>query len=281
VVSTSQPRYSNENSTTFWQYTTPSNPLYRRTDTAYDFLGRVIRVTPPSTTATTTSYPLGTFGVRTQTIDGNGNCTRREHDTLGRLRQVVEYLASGCASSSATTNYSYDPLDQLTGVTDAVGNATSMAYDSVGRKTTMTDPDMGTWYYDYDANGTLRAQVDARGIPTTFSYDEIDRLTSQQAADVGNTLFGDTFSTQSMTNWTWSGHQTVPYNDGGAQVLRTVGTGNSWAANVMRPTYDLTSGDGVRLRFKVDNLNSNATFALEAAGSPYRRFGVVANGGIV
>lgn len=179
VVAQSQPEDIVEPNpaTSFWVYT--SRGLFRRTWTAYDALQRVRTVKAPDTTSTTTSYNLGAEGVQVATINARGHCTRHESDPLGRLRFAREYSdTSGCATLYATTTYSYDALDRLTGVTDALGNATTLGYDSLGQKTAMTDPDMGAWQYAYTTNGQLDYQVDAKNQTIDFSYDTLDRLTS-------------------------------------------------------------------------------------------------------
>src|SRR3972149_3760108 len=44
-----------------------------------------------------------------------------------------------------TTRYTYDPLNNLTRVTDALANTTVITYNALSRKTDMFDPDMGKW----------------------------------------------------------------------------------------------------------------------------------------
>ena len=56
-----------------------------------------------------------------------------------------------------------DALGNLTGTTDASGNATTLTYDLRGRKTAMNDPDMGRWTYTRNALGELVSQRDAKG----------------------------------------------------------------------------------------------------------------------
>jgi YD repeat-containing protein len=41
------------------------------------------------------------------------------------------------------TSYAYDPVRQITGVTDDQGNVTSVAYDLFGRRTAINSPDAG------------------------------------------------------------------------------------------------------------------------------------------
>ena len=69
----------------------------------------------------------------------------------------------------ATTNYTYDVLGNLTGVVDNSSNTTTVAYDWLSRKTSMTDPDMGSWSYSYDSNSNITGQTDARSQTITFA----------------------------------------------------------------------------------------------------------------
>ena len=61
-------------------------------------------------------------------------------------------------------DYVYDAQDNLKETTSYLNNnpiTITMSYDSYGRKTSMTDPDKGTWGYTYNALGELIEQSDA------------------------------------------------------------------------------------------------------------------------
>ena len=60
-------------------------------------------------------------------------------------------------------------------VTDAKGNQSTMTYDTLSRKTTMHDPDMGSWTYTHDAAGNLTQQTDAKSQAIYFRYDALNR----------------------------------------------------------------------------------------------------------
>jgi RHS repeat-associated protein len=273
----SQPRDVSETGAAVFAYTTPPAPLFRKTDTSYDALDRVVSVTAPDGTATTTSYGTTVVGARVDTLDAKNHCTRREQDVLGRLKQVVEFAGPGCSGTTSFTNYEYDPLDQLTLVQDALGNQTRNFYDTLGRKTEMRDPDMGTWTYDYTAHGNLQTQTDARGYTTTFGYDALDRLTSTSSA----TTWTDAFASQSATAWSWSSYQTAPYLVGGNPAVRSVGP-NSWASGFWRSNFSLRHGNLVSVRFQVDQVNTQAHFMVQADDPTLQRFALLAeNGGLV
>jgi len=272
--------------TAFWAYQNPGSLSgVRWTTTTYDGLGRAASITTADGSVSRHFYSRDTTtGLQLHdSVDPNRHRMQHRYDTLGRLVQVVEvtgncgqwvYSCGGAFTTAwaagPTTTYAYTPLDLLDTVADAKNNETDLDYDSLGRKTRTVDPDMGTWYYDYDANGNLVAQSDAAQRVTTFSYDDLDRLTSRVAQGNGTTSFSDAFDSQSTTNWGWSGNQTV---SGG--VVTNTGTGSNSNANFYRSDGDLTSGDGVFVRFKVNSTDPEAIFAVETGtGTSYRRFGL-------
>ena len=111
-------------------------------------------------------------------VDQNDHLKRWDSDGLGRLTKVSEYTgADPTATLYAETRYEYDVTDELTKVTDAANNLTTISYDELGRKTSMTDPDMGSWGYSYDAVGNLTQQTDAKSQVIEFDYDQLNRLT--------------------------------------------------------------------------------------------------------
>lgn len=108
--------------------------------------------------------------------------------------------SSGMAHPYATT-YTYDPLDNLTAVSQAAGNfggqvvsgqARNYSYDSLSRLQSATTPESGTVtnYYTNSTGGTCAADPslvcrvqDARGIVKTLSYDAINRVSGISYSD--------------------------------------------------------------------------------------------------
>ena len=253
VTAELQPHYVAETSTSYWAYTAPGQTLVNATTTTYDGLGRALAVTPPDNHATAMSYGLvGTTLRVTSTIDGNGHKTDQRSDVFGRLAQVLEYTGADAQHYSllATTTYAYNPLDLLTDVTDQLGNHTTVSYDALGRKSSMHDPDMGSWSYHYDTLGNLLDQTDAKSQTISFTYDALGRLTEKddpgndtttyaydggtngkgQRTGAGRTVSGGT----TTTSWTYDSRERTTL---ASYTLPGLGTRNfSW-------TYD--SGDRV------------------------------------
>ena len=68
---------------------------------------------------------------------------------------------------ASTVTYGYDAIGNLT-TTNADSVITTLVYDLRGRKTSMVDPDMGTWQYRYNIFGELIWQKDAKGQITSM-----------------------------------------------------------------------------------------------------------------
>ena len=113
--------------------------------------------------------------------------------------KVSEYTGSDpSVALYAETNYEYNVTDELTKVTDAANNLTTISYDELGRKTSMSDPDMGSWSYSYDAVGNLIEQTDAKSQVIDFTYDKLNRLVRKWYPPAWNAEPGSTDSTRSL-----------------------------------------------------------------------------------
>ena len=167
------------------------------TRTKLDNLGRVVEVghfsgaAKPSASAgptlgkTTTAYDAE----YTTVTDPAGKTRRSRLDGLGRLVRVDEPNSSGAlgavSSPNQKTSYSYNALDNLTGVTQGAQTRT-FVYDSLSRLTSAANPESGTIAYTYDNNGNLTRRTDARSVVTSYSYDRLDRLTRRSYSYTGS-----------------------------------------------------------------------------------------------
>jgi RHS repeat-associated protein len=159
------------------------------TTSAFDALSRVTSITTPDSAVATTSYSGNTVTASDQTSKSRKSVT----DALGRLTSVYED-PSGLAYQ---TSYSYDVLDDLTGVSQGSQTHT-FVYNSLKELTSGTNPESGTVSYQYDANGDLTQKTDARGVVTTFgTYDVLNRPTTRSYSDGTPTV---TYSYDSATN---------------------------------------------------------------------------------
>ncbi|HEV7904480.1 MAG TPA: hypothetical protein VGO96_11620, partial [Pyrinomonadaceae bacterium] len=111
---------------------TPINPSGYWTTTAYDALGRTSTVTKPDNAQVTNAYS----GNMVTVTDPAGKARRSVTDALGRLVQVVE----APAGVAYPTNYTYDERGNLRKVNQS-GQLRYFMYDSLGRLIRARNPE--------------------------------------------------------------------------------------------------------------------------------------------
>lgn len=163
---------------------------YGYTETSYDLLSRVRRVETFDKNNVSSGAVVTTYsGNKTTVTDQAGKKRRSLVDALGRLLRVDEPNAAGSLDDGGgnplqPTSYSYDVLDNLTGVTQG-GQSRSFDYDGIGRLESATNPESGTVSYVYDPNGNLTQKTDSRqpAVTTTYVYDSLNRATGRTYSD--------------------------------------------------------------------------------------------------
>ena len=81
------------------------------------------------------------------------------------------------------STYKYDADGNLTDVADATGHHLTSAYDIRGRKTSTSDPDLGSRTYSYDGFGQLLTETDGQLKTTTITYDILGRVKTRTDPD--------------------------------------------------------------------------------------------------
>jgi RHS repeat-associated protein len=225
------------------------------TDTTYDAMGRVASISNPYRSMGDSNYGITAFaydaldrkvthcqpdnGNNSPCVPGNnylqwsytGNVTTfsdearntglQTTDALGRLVTVEE-------PGGNITNYNYDALANLTGVTQngAPGETPrtrNFAYDFLSRLLTAQNPETGPIYYTYDANSNLVAKTDARGVTTNYNpsaspIDPLNRVTEITHSDGTPTEY---FTYDNYTGWG------QPHGASIGRLVRSVTTGPS------------------------------------------------------
>jgi RHS repeat-associated protein len=184
---------------------------------AYDTLNRLSTLTNSLTGQFGFSYD--NLNRRTALSRPNGVNTTYGYDSLSRLLNVLHkagtvtldgagYTYDNAGNRTAKTNYlnniteqyTYDPLYQLTQVTQGTTTTESYSYDAVGNR--LSSLGMSPYAYNssneltstpaatftYDANGNTLTKTDAAGM-TTYNWDFENRLTQAVVPAVGTTTF--------------------------------------------------------------------------------------------
>ena len=232
-------------------YRTISDPTYGITAYVYDGMGRTCLTTPPGQTPPANcpvSAPVGDIFTSyslncSTTTDEAGKVRKSCKDGLGRLITVIEDATTG--GLNYETDYAYDALNNLTGVTQKGGTTSSswvlrsFTFDSLSHLTTASNPEAGAVNYTYDLNGNAVTRTDFRSVVTTYGYDVLNRPLSK-------TYTNDPTSTPTVTyiydvpdtGWNWV-NQTSPVYTGISQtnIIGRVSQVNSTGAS-LRFGYD-------------------------------------------
>jgi RHS repeat-associated protein len=162
----------------------PATETAAYTTTAFDLGGRVISVTTPDNAVVTNSY----YSNRVLVRDQAGRKRISATDALGRLTDVWEITAADSATEAVTfpgdaevadgyhTIHQYDTLDNLIEVTQGNQPHRSFVYDSLKRLISASNPESGTVNYQYDENGNLKVKSEARGVSAHYEYDALNRV---------------------------------------------------------------------------------------------------------
>src|SRR5262249_14394868 len=131
-----------------------------------------------------------------------GYQTQFHYDANGNLAQVDRQ--SELAGNPQTTVLTYSVFDQLTSITNELGQTTAFGYDGNRNRTVVLDPEQNstTTIFDerdlpyqttdaesrvtrlnYQPNGTLAQVIDGNGHATGYAPDDFDRLKTITHAD--------------------------------------------------------------------------------------------------
>jgi len=248
-------------------FTDPENGA---TSYVYDTLNRLQTLTPPAAFSGTGNFGFSydALSRRTQMTRPNGLKSVYAYDNLSRLLSVLHqsgattldgasYTVDNAGNratktdqlAGVTSNYTYDPIYELTQVTQGVNTTESYSYDPVGNRLSslgvspynynasnqLTSKPNTT--YTYDNNGNAQTKVDSTGT-TQYFWDIENRLSSVTLPGSGGTVsfkydpFGRRIYKSSS-----SGTSIYAYDQGNA-IEETNGTGTVVARYVQTQHID-------------------------------------------
>jgi RHS repeat-associated protein len=252
-----------------------TNSLAGQFGFGYDNLSRRTALTRPNGVNTSYNYDSASRLLSvlhqngTTTMDGAGYT----YDNAGNRTVKSNYL------NNITENYTYDPLYQLTQVTQGATTTESYSYDAVGNR--LSSLGMSPYAYNssneltstpaatftYDGNGNTLTKGDSSGT-TTYSWDFENHLTSVILPGSGGavTFKYDPFGRRIQKN---SSSATVNYlYDGSNSVVEMDSTGTLFAryaqgAGIDEPLVQLSGGAAIF--YEQDGLGSVTSTTNSAA----------------
>jgi RHS repeat-associated protein len=186
-------------------YFSKSDSTYGVTTYGYEALGRVNSVQAPGGSTTSINF-TGNSATYCSTVTDPANKVRKLcSDALGRVTSVTE----DPSGLNYQTSYTYDALNDLTGVTQGSQTRT-YNYDMLARLTSAQTPEAGTTSYSYAVSGNPCSgdpsapcsRTDARGISTAYTCDSLNRLASKTYSD-GTPPASFSYDQSSVTIGSW------------------------------------------------------------------------------
>jgi RHS repeat-associated protein len=141
---------------------------------SYDNLGRLASKQYPDSTAVNYTYDV--LNHLTQVADPTGTYSFT-YDNLGRLTQTgTQY--SFLSGHTLTNSYTYDANSNRASLINPQAGVTNYSYDTLDRLVGITDFASRTFGFSYDALSRRIALTRPNGVNTSYSYDNLSRLLS-------------------------------------------------------------------------------------------------------
>jgi RHS repeat-associated protein len=163
--------------------TTPVQSLSRQFNT----LGQLVKTMDGFNHTVFDASASGSYdanGNLVQSGDGLGIQRKNTLDALDRLASIVEnYNGSDASTKNTTITVSRDALDRVTQITDPSSLVTHYSYDGLDDQTGLQSPDTGSSSDTFDAAGNRLTHTDAKGVVSTSTYDALNRVLTVSFAD--------------------------------------------------------------------------------------------------
>ena len=258
-----------QNQITFGSYDSKGNPGTvsdangNTTTLHYDTSGRLDTITPPTTTAPSSSTPLGATAItydslsRVDTVtDGKSQETTLAYDDLDRVTQIT-YDDGSTVSQTYDDDGNVTERDQVAG---GVTKVTGYTYDKLNHLTREDFPDTTYNTYGYDNVGNLTSLQDASGT-TSYSQGNANLLSGETEPGASSSFsFGyDDNAFRTSTTFPNGVVQTLSH-DGIGRVTHIVDKLNEAILKNLTYSYIKSAGgDSEQLRTLTDNVSGDVT----------------------
>jgi len=178
----------------------------------YDFFGRLVKQTSADSGVSELVYNGLTTTTKVYVVNAAGTSADHTQQRI-ETKNSLGYLLSVQDTQGQTIRYEYNAFgNRVRTIVPAIEHTglsadliTHVGYDILGRKTSMNDPDMGSWTYAYNAAGELISQTDARLQTTEMQYDLLGRLTQRDEYNAAGVL-------NTVSNWAYENSNTPSCN---------------------------------------------------------------------
>jgi RHS repeat-associated protein len=240
-----------------------------RTIYTYDDWNRNIQTNYPDQSQNQTAYD--DIARTAISYDGEGNAVRTTLDIAGRAVKAEESINGGYQNlwtkaydfagnvieqkdaKGQSTQFSYNPLSQLTSVTNANLETTRYEYDRLGNQTRLVYPDSTAMAKQYDELGRLTKQIDPLNNASTFYYD--GNGNRAKLIDRKGQPFTYTYSNRGLLTQKASPTDTIAftYNPDGSRKSMTDSTGTtSYAYKATGELQQITYPDSKTISYDYD-----------------------------
>jgi len=259
----SSPIIANESFTYDWQGNVRSHRATSgyTTTYAYDYLGRLTKVTNPDGTSQRTYYD--DFNLIRTIYDENSHRTDKLFDANQRLIGVRAYYT---ASAYYLTSYYYDRVGNLAKSVDGNGQVTTYAYDDLNRLVSTTYPDGLSETRTYNNIGNIVSKTDPNSKTTTYSYDNSNRLTAINYQQDGTTATFGYDKNDNRISLSYLGNSATFSYDSKNRLISETWTIAGRGSYLVTRSYDsvgnptaITYPDGTFVTYSYDPLNRIST----------------------
>ena len=272
----------------------------RTTSYTYDGVGQITRVTLPDASHLDYTYDAAhrltdianaKLDHIHYTLDVMGNRTREDaYDAAGKLSQthsrvfdalnrLAQDISAYNATTSYTTNYSYDANGDLTQILDAKSNATVIGYDALSRISRSTDAALGITDYSYDAVDQLTNVNDPKTFNTHYALNTLgdDKQLNSPDSGITNRSFDSAGNLASATD-ARNIAATYAYD----ALNRPVSINYPTLGESITYTWDAAVGctNGIGRICQLTDGNGNTTYAYDDQGNLTQRTNTDANGSL-